>query len=188
MEQSIDHYLKIYKSKISDKLCNEAIEKIENNFWKQHQFYNPKDESLKALSGNNELDISNSYGHIENQLMEFIWNSFYEYIKELNFSWFAGWQKHSFVRFNRYKENKMMKEHCDHIHSLFDGENKGIPILSALCILNDNYSGGELIFFENKKINVEKGDILIFPSNFMFPHRVEPVTSGIRYTCVSWAW
>ena len=29
--------------------------------------------------------------------------------------------------------------HADHIHSMFDGEKKGIPILSVLGVLNDDY-------------------------------------------------
>jgi predicted 2-oxoglutarate/Fe(II)-dependent dioxygenase YbiX len=31
------------------------------------------------------------------------------------------------------------------------------------------------------------GDILLFPSNFMFPHEVKEITKGIRYSFVSWA-
>ena len=38
------------------------------------------------------------------------------------------------------------------------------------------------------KINLTKGDIIVFPSNFMFPHRVEPVTKGNRYSYISWVW
>ena len=42
--------------------------------------------------------------------------------------------------------------------------------------------------FNNKKINLNQGDILIFPSVFLYPHKVEPVTKGARYSFVSWAW
>ena len=37
-------------------------------------------------------------------------------------------------------------------------------------------------------IPFEAGDVIIFPSNFMYPHRVEPVTKGARYSYVSWAY
>ena len=37
-------------------------------------------------------------------------------------------------------------------------------------------------------IDLSKGDIIIFPSNFMYPHKVEPVTKGIRYSYISWIW
>ena len=79
-----------------------------------------------------------------------------------------------------------MEENCDHITSLFkDG---GIPILSIIIGLNDNYKGGEFIMFKDKEYKIESGDIIIFPSNFLYPHKVMPVTKGIRYSAVSWVW
>ena len=79
-----------------------------------------------------------------------------------------------------------MAEHCDHIQSIFDGNIKGIPILSVLGILNNDYEGGEFIMFKNKKINLLKGDLLIFPSVFLYPHKVEPIKKGTRYSFISW--
>jgi predicted 2-oxoglutarate/Fe(II)-dependent dioxygenase YbiX len=80
-----------------------------------------------------------------------------------------------------------MALHADHIHSMFDGERKGIPILSVLGVLNDDYEGGEFYLID-EKTDLSKGDIIIFPSNFMYPHKVEPVTKGIRYSYISWIW
>jgi predicted 2-oxoglutarate/Fe(II)-dependent dioxygenase YbiX len=59
--------------------------------------------------------------------------------------------------------------------------------LTLLGFLNDDYDGGDL-YLCNQKINTKTGDILIFPSNFLYPHRVEPVIMGIRYSWVSWVW
>ena len=70
---------------------------------------------------------------------------------------------------------------------MFDGERKGIPILSVLGVLNDDYEGGEFVLID-EKIDLSKGDIIIFPSNFMYPHKVEPVTKGTRYSYISWIW
>jgi predicted 2-oxoglutarate/Fe(II)-dependent dioxygenase YbiX len=81
-----------------------------------------------------------------------------------------------------------MKPHCDHIHSLFDGEQKGIPMLSVVASLNDDYEGGDFIMWEDQKLELPAGSIIVFPSNFMFPHSVNTVTSGIRYSFVSWVW
>ena len=92
------------------------------------------------------------------------------------------------MKFIRYFPGQTMQNHCDHIHDIFDGERKGIPTLSIIGILNDDYEGGELIMFEDKKIDTKKGDLLIFPSNFLYPHKVTPVTKGVRYSYVSWVW
>ena len=37
-------------------------------------------------------------------------------------------------------------------------------------------------------IDIPPGAVLIFPSNFMYPHKVEPVTKGTRYSYVSWVY
>lgn len=59
--------------------------------------------------------------------------------------------------------------------------------ISAVISLNDNYEGGEIEFFGGEyKLTLKKGSIIVFPSNFLYPHRVCPVTSGVRYTIVTW--
>ena len=63
--------------------------------------------------------------------------------------------------------------------------------LSIIMNLNDNYEGGDLIFTDQKKKEIKrlkpgKGSIVFFPSNFMFPHSIEPITKGTRYSIVSW--
>ena len=63
---------------------------------------------------------------------------------------------------------------------------KGIPILSIVGLLNDNYEGGEFMI-RGKEVKLIRGDILIFPSNFIYPHEVKDITKGIRYSFVSWA-
>ena len=61
-----------------------------------------------------------------------------------------------------------------------------------IYLLNNDYEGGELCFKELKTEEesiVEKraNRLIIWPSNFIFPHTVKPVTKGIRYSIVGWA-
>ena len=189
-------YLKdyIYKSSFLDKqFCNETIaelQKIKKSNWQEHTFSNPKDKTLIKLSNNNELDILYS-NEIKNTeiIMRDLWYQINNYIKKnLNFPWFDGWNGYTHIRYNKYIENKKMALHCDHIHSIFDGERKGIPILSCLGVLNDDYEGGEFIMFDDYKIKLKQGDLLIFPSNFMYPHKVDPVKKGTRHSYISWVY
>tara|TARA_R100000664_G_scaffold10674_1_gene17580 strand:- start:2576 stop:3127 length:552 start_codon:yes stop_codon:yes gene_type:complete len=63
--------------------------------------------------------------------------------------------------------------------------------LSVIINLNDNYEGGDLVFFDQKNVEVKrlnliKGSIVFFPSNFMYPHMIEPIKKGTRYSIVAW--
>lgn len=55
----------------------------------------------------------------------------------------------------------------------------------------DDYEGGDLVFLlggspdKQTRVRVKKGDILFFYS--FVPHKVEPVTKGVRNTLVTWA-
>jgi predicted 2-oxoglutarate/Fe(II)-dependent dioxygenase YbiX len=120
--------------------------------------------------------------------MNEIWNALEKYVLEFDFEWLSTWTGFSGVRYNRYNTNTNMKLHCDHIHTLFDGERKGIPILSIVGSLNNDYEGGELVFWTDKVVELKAGEIMIFPSSFLYPHEVKMVTKGTRYSFVSWAW
>lgn len=60
--------------------------------------------------------------------------------------------------------------------------------LTILIGLNDKkeYEGGKLCVHNHDGVILDKGDVIIFPSNFMFPHKVEPVTKGERKVLVIW--
>tara|TARA_R100001460_G_scaffold71998_1_gene112693 strand:+ start:701 stop:1246 length:546 start_codon:yes stop_codon:yes gene_type:complete len=63
--------------------------------------------------------------------------------------------------------------------------------LSIIINLNDNYEGGDLIFTDQKekeikRLKLNKGSIVFFPSNFMYPHSIQPITKGTRYSIVAW--
>ncbi len=78
-----------------------------------------------------------------------------------------------------YKKGEFYVEHTD------NGINN--RTLTCIMILNDDYEGGKLRFFSGKYTpELKKGSIIIFPSAFMFPHEVTEVTSGVRYSIVSW--
>jgi predicted 2-oxoglutarate/Fe(II)-dependent dioxygenase YbiX len=80
-----------------------------------------------------------------------------------------------------------MRQHIDHIYTLFDGSVRGVPVLSIVGLLNDNYKGGEFVFFDDYEVKLKIGDIMIFPSNFMFKHEVKEILEGDRFSFVSWA-
>ena len=65
--------------------------------------------------------------------------------------------------------------------------------ISLIYLLNNDYEGGDLIFFDETKKDqeyiVEKkaNRAILFPSNFVFKHTVTPVKKGTRFSVVGWA-
>jgi hypothetical protein len=193
MEKNLEYYIKSYPL-LDAKTCKQTVkelkksEKEQQQAWQQHTFYNAEDGSYGTRSGDKELDISYVETTTRPAIMDSIWKAYHTYTVELNFPWFGSWSGFSLVRFNRYKETRLMAEHCDHIHSLFEGERKGIPTMTALGLLNDDFEGGEFVMFQDVILPFKAGEIKIFPSNFLYPHRIDPVTKGVRYSFVAWAW
>jgi len=189
MLKDIRAYLKVYKDFVDPDLCAKAIKSLDQVNWQTHRFYDASTDT--SISYDHELAISSDDIPEKAAINQRVWHALEKYIikdfSNLN-NWFNGWNGYSHVRFNRYDPTTEMKLHCDHIHSMFDGQRKGVPILTILGGLNDNYSGGEVVMWEDEIIDLPAGAVAVFPSNFLYPHEVRPVKSGVRYSYVSWAW
>jgi predicted 2-oxoglutarate/Fe(II)-dependent dioxygenase YbiX len=185
MDKNLENYLLIAKKAIPQKLCKETIDKLNTIEWQRHAFYNNNTESAEPRDHEPLTNIK----FIDSELTNFVNDLVFSYIKKLNFSWFKSCKKYTQLKFIKYDQFSQMDLHCDNIHSIFaQDEHKGVPILSVICLLNDDYEGGELVFFEDKILTPSQGDVIIFPSNFLFPHEVKPITKGIRYSVVSWSY
>jgi predicted 2-oxoglutarate/Fe(II)-dependent dioxygenase YbiX len=80
----------------------------------------------------------------------------------------------------RYETGQFYTEHTDSFTQIHRS-------LSCSIALNDDYEGGEFAFFGREvKYKIPKGSAILFPSNFMYPHEIMPVTSGTRYSIVTW--
>lgn len=80
----------------------------------------------------------------------------------------------------KYNEGFFYKQHTDS----FKDQPRAV---SCSFALNDDYEGGGFGFFDNEfHYKLKKGSVLMFPSNFMYPHEVLPVTKGTRYSIITW--
>jgi predicted 2-oxoglutarate/Fe(II)-dependent dioxygenase YbiX len=80
----------------------------------------------------------------------------------------------------RYEVGQFYTTHTDSCKKRFRA-------VSCSFILNDDYEGGEFAFFDRELVyKLKKGSCIMFPSNFMYPHEIMPVTSGTRYSIVTW--
>lgn len=176
----------ILKKNILPKLfCENIVEDIKNKKWENHNWYNATDKI--NLSKKEDAEVLAISEELQNKFDPFIYQIFKEYCEKFSFDKKMFVYNYAPIRFNKYSEGSCMLYHYDHIHSLFEGtNNKGIPILSCVGNLNENYVGGDLIIC-GQSMNLKTGDICIFPSCFLYPHEVTKVEKDIRYSFVTWA-
>jgi hypothetical protein len=108
--------------------------------------------------------------------------------QEENYPW-AQMTSDTGYELNYYEPGSFFREHVDILRT--EGEeikDTGyFRQISCSVQLNDDYEGGELTFFGGRyKVPKKKGLIVLFPSNFLFPHGVSKVTHGIRASIVTW--
>lgn len=187
--QKLTDYVKVYNGFLNEDICRQTTQVLASAEWTKHTFYDAINNRYHSYD--HELAVSHAEIPQKQALNQRVWDAIHRYIT-VDFKdfapWFSAWQGFSSVRFNRYDPDTRMKLHCDHIHSLFDGQRKGVPVLTVLGALNNEYKGGEFVLFGDQVVPMPAGTIIVFPSTFMYPHEVRMVTEGIRYSFVSWTW
>lgn len=99
-----------------------------------------------------------------------------DYCKKFNIGEIRYWEAMNFVK---YGPGQHFQEHSDHGYSYN-------CVVSLVAYPNDNYEGGELHFrLQNLTVKPRAGDLYIFPSNYMYPHRAMPVHSGTKHSIVT---
>jgi hypothetical protein len=99
-----------------------------------------------------------------------------DYCRKFNIHNLRYWEAFNFIK---YGPGQHFQEHHDHGYSYN-------CTVSLVAYPNDDYEGGELYFrLQNLMVKPKAGDLFIFPSNFMYPHRAMPVHSGTKYSIVT---
>lgn len=83
------------------------------------------------------------------------------------------------INYIRYKPGQHFQVHADHGFSY-------TCTVSSVMYLNDDYEGGELWFpYLDLTFKPEIGDIVLFPSTYIYAHAAKPVISGTKYSAVT---
>jgi len=177
-------YIKSYDF-LSEEICKDMVNFFKLLDWQKHSYYDYQRDHQDSYEDDLFVNGDSTYYtlYIEQNLRDYI----LKYLEYFDYPWFTQWHGYTQPRLNKYPVGSSMRGHCDHIHSIFDGKKKGVPILTLLGFLNDDFEGGDLHICD-KKYPTKAGQLYIFPSNFMYPHWVSTITSGERYSFVSWLW
>jgi Rps23 Pro-64 3,4-dihydroxylase Tpa1-like proline 4-hydroxylase len=118
------------------------------------------------------------------QKLQQLWQDLYDrklavvkdYSRRFNIGELRYWEAMNFVK---YGPGQHFQEHADHGYSYN-------CVVSLVAYPNDDYTGGELEFrLQKLKVKPRAGDLFIFPSNYMYPHKSLPVESGIKNSIVT---
>jgi predicted 2-oxoglutarate/Fe(II)-dependent dioxygenase YbiX len=182
---NLKDYIHVVKNALSHEICDEILnEFIDSGEWVDTEV--GRGEVIKNIR--NCQTITMSYPHviqknkdIRHKLDNAIFDGAAKCIQEYNTRfYYCMIEEDSGYELLKYSEGCFYTEHTDSF--------KAIPrAVSCSIILNDDFEGGEFAFFNRDiKYKLEKGDALMFPSNFMYPHEVMPVTKGTRYSIITW--
>ena len=184
--KNIDNYIVVIEGAITHALCDAILEEFKD-----------EEEWTKTVVGhagnvNDKVRTAEtvviSYPHVieknpkvRGKLDKYLFASAGLAIRKYNERFpLCNIQEDSGYELLRYKEGQFYTEHTDSF--------KDRPrAVSCSFALNDDYEGGEWAFFNREKvIKVPKGAAVLFPSNFMYPHEIMPVTKGTRYSVITW--
>ena len=185
MKNNLNEYIVVIKNALTDPLCDAILNEFKNsNEWKD----------TVVGTGTVKKDVRNcetvviSYPHVIQKnkkvrlkLDKYIFLSASKCIQEYNTKFpHCKIEEDSGYELLKYPEGCFYKEHTDS----FKARPRSV---SCSFILNNDFEGGEFAFFDRALVyKLEKGDALMFPSNFMYPHEVMPVTKGTRYSIITW--
>lgn len=184
--KSLEDFIEVFENAVDLNLCDDIIkEYADSDHWDSALTGGGLDKGARncdVLGISERAMIDQNRDHrlnIDNAVYESVANVLKLY-EERHPEFQLEIQEDSGYELLRYKTGNFYVEHSDHF--------KAQPrTLSCTICLNDDYEGGEFGFFSRElKYKLKKGSILMFPSNFMYPHEVMPVTSGTRYSIITW--
>lgn len=176
---SLKDYIVVIEDLLSPDLCDKIVQQYhdENFSYDNHHSFGTDVRNLYELniSASEFIDSSNSYVRklIDNEICEAV-KQVSQYHPVDNIVSDTGYS------LRRMDTGQFYKEHTD--------QGRGIDwrISCSIC-LNDDFTGGDLCFFDGQlKYSMKKGQAISFPSNYLYPHEVSEVLSGTRYAIVTW--
>ena len=182
--KNLEDYIKIFENIIPNNLCDKILSEYLNSDEWCDSFtkggLNKNIRNCKVINISNQDTINKNINlrkEIDNEVYSIVSKVFLklnEEYKHISVSQDSGYD------LLKYEEGGFYTQHTDNY------TDSPRTISCSIC-LNDDYDGGEFAFFGRKlKYNLKKGSIITFPSNFMYPHEIMPVTKGTRYSIITW--
>lgn len=184
--------INVYRNVFSAKECNSYIDNLENNLngsteyqWSGAHVTNSSELDTYARNAKDFKISSNNLGPKNEQnfnlykMHEQIFQKLQMCMNDYGAYWGVGIRFYEAFNFVKYEgAGTHFRVHADHGPTY-------VATISAVIYLNDNYEGGELWFPRfNIDLKPKQGDIVIFPSTFIYEHASKEMISGTKYSVV----
>jgi predicted 2-oxoglutarate/Fe(II)-dependent dioxygenase YbiX len=144
--------------------------------FKKPEYRNCLDFKFKKEDIRRQDKHSNELKNIWQNCYDSMSQAVLDYCYRYNLVELQYWEAMNFIK---YDKGQHFEEHTDHGFSYN-------ATVSLVAYINDDYEGGELYFrLQDLMYKPEAGDLIIFPSNFMYPHKAMQVTEGTKYSIVT---
>lgn len=126
-----------------------------------------------------ELGEMNEYSQDLGDMHKLISNSIWDCLADYGRTYNVNVSYMEAINVVKYGPGEYFNHHSD------DGEAYRCTV-STVAYINDDYEGGELDFlFFDLKWKPEAGDMIVFPSSYIYSHASLPVRNGIKYSLVT---
>lgn len=184
--------INVYNNAISEPLCDYIIQTLENNLNGQTKYsWQPAtvteaDEALEEARKCLDFKVSsNNLGPRGEQnanlydMHELAFKAIKPNVDDYGRYWGVGvnfFEAFNFVKYDGAGTH--FKIHADHGPAY-------VTTVSVVAYINDDYEGGEIYFPRfNLTIKPKKGDIVVFPSTYIYEHASNDMISGTKYSIV----
>jgi len=201
-------YIYIKEHSLSDELCNNIIEYFDTHPDKQYvgcvssntgtnksqtDTVNTRKKDCIDLNNCIKKTLPNSdWFPIQKTLIETVIKSLNEYFNIIDPDNNIYYYQDKFLT-NCYLETFLIHKYLKntgkftyHNDFRYDARHKKYRLFNYMWYLNDVDEGGETEFFGDYKIKPEKGKMVIFPSEWFFPHTGKMPISNDKFVLTGW--
>lgn len=115
--------------------------------------------------------------HPVHEALQATWNNIHDFYN-IDFDFIEPYE------LKRYTAKDFFGKHNDNYYGLNIEQDRKLTLVAQLTDITE-YDNGELTVL-NSSFKINKGSIVCFPS--YFPHAVNKITSGTRWSLIGWAW
>lgn len=189
--KNLDYGIHLYENALTKEECRYIIDNLENEIaknipgiqWSGAQINDSENNDsvrncVDLKYKKEQLGTNMPYSEILKNCYDKVDNALDKCLRHYESLWHLKMHYKEAFNFVKYLPGKYFKIHGDH------GPYYTCTV-SAVVYLNDDYDGGELEFVRHGLIIKPKaGDIVMFPSNYVYEHASLEVRSGIKYSVV----